>query len=73
MAKWDTFTVLLKDYYLEELYNNIYMKRKLYQISKPMKKIILNASEEWKLNKPYVGKEIINQVIDTIKIDEMKD
>ena len=74
MEKWDTFTVLLKDYYLEEYYNNIYMKRKLDQDkTKPMRKIILEASEEWRNDKPYVGREIINQVIDTIKIEEMKD
>ena len=29
MDKWDTFTVLLKEYYLEEYYNNIYNKQKL--------------------------------------------
>ena len=74
MEKWDTFTVLLKEYYLEGYYNNIYMKRKLDQDkTKPMRKIILETSEEWKINKPYVGKEIINQIIDTIKIENMKD
>ena len=74
MEKWDTFTVLLKDYYLEGYYNSIYMKRNLEQDkTKPMRKIILEASEEWRASKPYVGKEIINQVIDTIKIEEIKD
>ena len=29
------------------------------------------AAEEWKLNKPYMEKEIINKIIDTIKIDEI--
>ena len=58
----------------EGYYNNIYIKRKLDQDkTKPMRKIILDASEEWRANKPYVGREIINQVIDTIKIEEMKD
>ena len=71
MAKWDTFTVLLKDYYLDELYNNIYMKRKKDQNTKTMKELILMAAEEWKLNKPYMEKEIINKIIDTIKIDEI--
>ena len=37
-----------------------------------MKKIILEAAEEWRVIEPYVGKEIICQVIETIKIDEMK-
>ena len=47
MEKWDTFTVLLKDYYLEGYYNSIYMKRNLEQDkTKPMRKIILEASEE---------------------------
>ena len=38
MEKWDTFTVLLKEYYLEGLYNNIYMKRNLdKEMSRPMR------------------------------------
>ena len=49
MEKWDTFTVILKDYYLEEYYNNIYMKRNLEEdMNKPMKKTILVASNEIK-------------------------
>ena len=45
MEKWDTFTVILKDYYLEEYYNNIYMKRKLEEDkNKPMKKTILETA-----------------------------
>ena len=74
MEKWDTFTVILKEYYLEGFYNKVYTKRKLEQDKeKPMRKIILEAAYEWKIIEPYVGKEIINKVIDTIKIEEMKD
>ena len=74
MEKWDTFTVLLKDHYLEGYYNSIYMKRNLEQDkTKPMRKTILEASEEWRANKPFVGKEIINKVIETLKIEEIKD
>ena len=37
-----------------------------------MQKIILEAAMEWKTNEPYVGKEIINKVIETIEFEEMK-
>ena len=74
MEKWDNFTVLLKEYYLEGLYNNIYMKRNLEKDKpKPMRKIILETSEEWRVARPYIGKEIINKVIETIKNEEMKE
>ena len=74
MEKWDTFTELLKEYYLEGLYNNIYMKRNLEKDNlKPMRKIILETSEEWRAARSYIGKEIINKVIETIKNEEMKE
>ena len=38
-----------------------------------MRKIILETSEEWRATKPYEGREIINQVIDTIKNEELKE
>ena len=38
-----------------------------------MRKIILDTAQEWKSKEPYVGKEIIKQIIDTIEIEEMKD
>ena len=67
MEKWDTFTVILKDYYLEEYYNNIYMKKNLKDnMSKPMRKIILETAQEWRATKPYEGREIINKIIETI-------
>ena len=67
MEKWDTFTVILKDYYLEKFYNNIYMKRNSEKDkTKPMRKIILEAAQEWRATKPYEGREIINKIIETI-------
>ena len=45
MEKWDTFTVMLKDYYLEEYTNKIYMNRTLVEDeTKPMKTIILETA-----------------------------
>ena len=38
-----------------------------------MKDIILEAAQEWKVIEPYVGREIINKIIEIIKIDELKD
>ena len=67
MEKWDTFTVILKEYYLEGFYNKVYTNRKLeHDQDKSMRKIILETAYEWKIIEPYVGKEIINKVIDTI-------
>ena len=45
MAKWDTFTVMLKDHYLEEYSNKIYMNRTLEEDkTKSMKTIILETA-----------------------------
>ena len=38
-----------------------------------MRNVILETAQEWKTKKPYEGKEIINQIINTIEIEEMKD
>ena len=47
MEKWDMFTELLKEYYLEGYYNNIYMKQKLDQYkTTSMRSIILETAEE---------------------------
>ena len=64
------FTELLKEYYLEGFYNNVYMKQKAERYkTTPMRSIILETAKEWRKNKPYEGKELIVKVIDTISID----
>ena len=46
MNKWDTFTDMLKEYYLEEFSTMIYMKRKEVEASIPMKQIILVTAQD---------------------------
>ena len=46
MSKWDSFTDMLKEYYLEEFSTMIYMKRKEVEESIPMKQIILETAQD---------------------------
>ena len=47
MEKWDMFTELLKEYYLEGFYNNVYMKQKAERYkTTPMRSIILETAKE---------------------------
>ena len=72
MNKWDTFTDMLKEYYLEEFSTMIYMKRKEVEESIPMKQIILETAQDWIQNKPHEGRDIMFQVAETITIENMK-
>ena len=38
-----------------------------------MKQIILGAAKQWMMDKPYQGKEIMTQIIETIGMDNMKE
>ena len=44
MNKWDTFTDILKEYYLEEFSTMTYIKRKQVEELMPMKQIILETA-----------------------------
>ena len=72
MAKWDTFNDMLKEYYLEEYSTMIYLKRKYEDAVKLMKQIILETAQEWRISRPYQGKEIMSRVIEVITNENME-
>ena len=69
MSKWDSFTDMLKEYYLEEFSTMIYMKRKEVEESIPMKQIILETAQDWLQKRPFEGREIMSQIAETITIE----
>ena len=64
MDKWDKLTMLLQDQglmdFLKIIYTNIEQNKDL---SQGMKKIILNAAQEWTKDFPHLHKEIMTQII----------
>ena len=38
-----------------------------------MKQIILEAAKQWRHDKPYIGREIMTQIIETITFDNMEE
>ena len=54
MDKWDTFTVMLKDYQLQEFLNKIYLNKDLIEDKqKDMKQTIFETAKEWIKNNPF--------------------
>ena len=52
--------MLLKDHGLEEFLKILHTKRSEMDNLVSMKEIVLENALEWKTNKPYHGKEVIN-------------
>ena len=71
MSKWDSLNDMLKEYFLEEFSTVIYTKRKQVEETTTMKQIILETAQEWIQNRPYEGREIMAQIIETITVDNV--
>ena len=60
MNKWDNFTDMLKEYYLEEFSTLIYTKQKQVDETITMKQIILETAQDWIQHRPYEGRDIMS-------------
>ena len=70
MAKWDTFTILLKDHQLEEFLDKLELRAQGDPVK--MKQIILDTAYEWTISKPEQGGKIVAKIIEVMTVDKVK-